>query len=499
MAWNDVEIITSPPAEPTESDFFIDIRHLLESDPSVHSLEEMNFFLRSAWIDPFFHLNRQTRSVSPHFWRAEEFALLEEMKLLSNGSQFSETETRIFAMVTGRDPLELHQSHPDLFPEIEPVDISTQEPEFVQGPSLLTPSLLFKSIFRNVQLPFVSWKTENSSLTTPQLRKLLNLNVQPSFLSFHNSILLRGVVTRFPLSDGSFWTSVRCEPFAISFGDDISDNISTIKYPWLNSFSDDCPPTLTNKDGIRHSTYINRNFQENGNEKNDFDLYPELEKWCPLSHPEDYQTLFMNYITTIEASLSNIIPIWVNPENGLCLPEDPEDGNLVLIECASFCQCGGNCDYCILDRNACRDLALFYSDRKQWSVFATKDIQKGTLITEYCGKCFLNRESGNPNFYFAVEFGDFEAGLAIDAEKFCNVARFINTTHPFLDPEHKFYHPNAFSLNVVSSSHETARIAIFALRDIFAGEEIDFFYGDSYKIPNCACHSCIRKRHQFNK
>lgn len=497
MAWNDVGNLEGPAEMPPKSDFFIDIRNLLESDPSVHSLDEMNFLFRSSWIDPFFQLNRQTRSVSPHFWRAEEFALLEEMKLLSNGTEFSETETRIFAMVTGRNPLDLHQSHPDLFPEIELVDIPTQDPEFVLGPSLITPSLLFKSVFRNVQMPFVSWKNGFSQISSSELQKILNLNIQSSFLSFHNSILLKGIVTRYPLSDGTFWTSVRCEPFAVSFGDDISDSISPIKYSWVNSVSDDCPPTLTNKNGIKLSTYINRNRKENEDdvEEKIIDPVPELEKWCPVSHPQDYQDLFMKYITTLEASMKHIIPIWINPENGLCLPDEPEDGKLVLIECASFCQCGGHCQYCILDKNASRDLALFYSDKKQWGVLATKDIPKGSLITEYCGQCFLNRVSGNPNFFFAVEFGDFEAGLAIDAEKYCNIARFINTTCPFLEPDHKFCHSNAFSLNVISSSHETTRIAIFALRDIYAGEEIDFNYGDSYKVPDCACHSCIRKKH----
>ena len=107
-----------------------------------------------------------------------------------------------------------------------------------------------------------------------------------------------------------------------------------------------------------------------------------------------------------------------------------------------------------------------------------KDIKKGGEVLEYKGKRLRNEEADKrPNRYH------FEVGknLTIDGVPRSNLARYINHS----------CRPNCEAVHYTGKD----RVFIEAIRNIEAGEELTYDYGEAYfkdyiKPTGCRCFAC---------
>ncbi len=110
-------------------------------------------------------------------------------------------------------------------------------------------------------------------------------------------------------------------------------------------------------------------------------------------------------------------------------------------------------------------------------LFAARSIEKGEYIAEYTGTHIPTPYADTLKTRYLFEI---DAKWTIDGSSSDNVARYIN--HACM--------PNC------EAQIESGRVHIFALRDIFAGEEFTIDYGDEYfdefiRPVGCKCDACI--------
>jgi uncharacterized protein len=99
-------------------------------------------------------------------------------------------------------------------------------------------------------------------------------------------------------------------------------------------------------------------------------------------------------------------------------------------------------------------------------VFAARDISAGTRLVEYKGELITAREAERrenlkPADCFHTFFFSLESGKIIDGGRFGNNARWINHS----------CEPNC------EAREEDGRVFIYSLRDLKAGEELNYDYG----------------------
>ena len=126
-----------------------------------------------------------------------------------------------------------------------------------------------------------------------------------------------------------------------------------------------------------------------------------------------------------------------------------------------------------------------------WGVFADEDIKEGEMLVEYRGEIIGNsvaekRETEYEDAKIGSDYMFRVDGLSVcDATKQGNVARFINASCD----------PNCYTK--IISIDGTKRIAVYAKRDIAAGEELCYDYkfpleyDESKRIPcHCGARDC---------
>jgi hypothetical protein len=183
------------------------------------------------------------------------------------------------------------------------------------------------------------------------------------------------------------------------------------------------------------------------------------------------------------------------------LPYDVRSGGVCVLgrgcgapvhECNARCACGPGCASRVLQRGLAARLHLRPAQRHAgWGVFASAPIANGAFIAEYLGELLSNTEAsrraahagdGAASYLFSI---DTHAGgedaddaddahehasvFVLDAARAGNVARFINHSCA----------PNCRVRAVMydSADPRLARLGIFALRAIAAGEEVCYDYG----------------------
>lgn len=114
-------------------------------------------------------------------------------------------------------------------------------------------------------------------------------------------------------------------------------------------------------------------------------------------------------------------------------------------------------------------------------LFAAEDIKKDQLIIEYIGDRISSAEAERRGGRYLFEVTD---ELTIDGKERGNVARYINHACK----------PNA------EAEHETTedRIYVRAIKNIKAGEEITYDYGEQYvadiiSAVGCKCATCMKQ------
>uniref|UniRef100_A0A673IAQ4 Euchromatic histone-lysine N-methyltransferase 1b n=1 Tax=Sinocyclocheilus rhinocerous TaxID=307959 RepID=A0A673IAQ4_9TELE len=176
---------------------------------------------------------------------------------------------------------------------------------------------------------------------------------------------------------------------------------------------------------------------------------------------------------------------WYDKESRL-LPEFCNEEPPLIFECNHACSCWRTCKNRVV-QNGLR-LQLFRTQMMGWGVKTLQDIPQGTFVCEYVGEIISDTEADvreNDSYLFSLDskVGDM---YCVDARFYGNISRFIN----------HHCEPNLFPCRVFTS-HQDLRfphIAFFACKNISAGDELGFDYGDHFwdvkgKLFRCQCGS----------
>ncbi|XP_053328834.1 histone-lysine N-methyltransferase EHMT2 isoform X2 [Spea bombifrons] len=160
----------------------------------------------------------------------------------------------------------------------------------------------------------------------------------------------------------------------------------------------------------------------------------------------------------------------------------------LIFECNQACACWQTCKNRVVQRGIKVRLQLYRTAKMGWGVRALQAIPQGTFICEYVGELISDAEADvreDDSYLFDLDNKDGEV-YCIDARYYGNVSRFIN----------HLCEPNLIPVRVFMSHQDLRfpRIAFFSGRDIRAGEELGFDYGDRFwdiksKYFTCQCGS----------
>ncbi|XP_056841930.1 histone-lysine N-methyltransferase SUVR3-like [Raphanus sativus] len=168
-----------------------------------------------------------------------------------------------------------------------------------------------------------------------------------------------------------------------------------------------------------------------------------------------------------------------------CLAGTEEIAN----ECGSGCGCGSDCPNRVTQKGISVRLKVVRDEKKGWCLCSDQLIKKGQFICEYAGELLTTaearrrqtiydklRSSTERSFSSALlvirehlPSGRACLRLNIDATSIGNVARFIN---------HSCDGGNLSTVLLRSAGALLPRLCFFAARDVVAGEELSFSYGD---------------------
>ncbi|KAM8930832.1 histone-lysine N-methyltransferase SETMAR [Pelodytes ibericus] len=177
------------------------------------------------------------------------------------------------------------------------------------------------------------------------------------------------------------------------------------------------------------------------------------------------------------------------PEGCPCLPLGANYANhgilssqRPVLECHIMCKCGDSCTNRETQKGLQFRLQVYRTPDKGWGLFTEEDIRRGRFVCEYAGEVLSQQEacrrigSQEPsasNYIIAV-LEHLHSGeilqTFVDPTHKGNMGRFLNHS----------CQPNLFMLPVRTHSM-VPKLALFAARDISAGEELCYDYsGNSF-------------------
>ncbi|KAL4655991.1 histone-lysine N-methyltransferase SETMAR [Arapaima gigas] len=148
-----------------------------------------------------------------------------------------------------------------------------------------------------------------------------------------------------------------------------------------------------------------------------------------------------------------------------------------VFECSALCGCGETCINRVVQQGLRFRLSVFSTQNKGWGVRALEPIPCGTFVCEYAGEvlgyeeaCQRQRAQGpaDMNYIMALREHTGQGRVCdtfVDPAAVGNVGRFLNHS----------CQPNLMMVPVRVHSL-VPRLALFALRNIAAGEELTFDY-----------------------
>ncbi|XP_064649303.1 histone-lysine N-methyltransferase EHMT2-like [Lineus longissimus] len=183
----------------------------------------------------------------------------------------------------------------------------------------------------------------------------------------------------------------------------------------------------------------------------------------------------------------NSVRCWYDKEGHLIKDFNQMEPPL-LFECNHNCRCWTTCNNRVVQNGITCRLQLFRTRGRGWGVRTLLDIPQGTFLCEYIGEIISDSEADrreDDSYLFDLDNKDGET-YCIDARKYGNVARFIN----------HLCEPNIVPVKVFIDHQDLRfpRICFFSSREIKAGEELGFDYGEKFWIIKwkqftCACGS----------
>lgn len=154
-----------------------------------------------------------------------------------------------------------------------------------------------------------------------------------------------------------------------------------------------------------------------------------------------------------------------------------------VFECNALCRCPGRCANRVVQRGLQRPLQVFRTARKGWGLRTLAPIPRGRFVCEYAGEVLGSSEAQgrarrqteqDPSYLIAVRehvAGGRVLETFVDPARVGNVGRFLNHS----------CEPNLLMVPVRVDSM-VPRLALFAARDVAAGEELSYDY--SGRFPN---------------
>jgi SET domain-containing protein len=115
-------------------------------------------------------------------------------------------------------------------------------------------------------------------------------------------------------------------------------------------------------------------------------------------------------------------------------------------------------------------------------VFADEAIKKGQFILDYSGKMISEKQAQRIGGRYLFEIN---SRWTIDGRELKNLSRYLNhSCRPNCEPKNR-----------------GKRIVIYSIKDIAAGEELTYDYGQEYfdayiKPHGCRCQKCSDKKHK---
>lgn len=147
-----------------------------------------------------------------------------------------------------------------------------------------------------------------------------------------------------------------------------------------------------------------------------------------------------------------------------------------IYECNSRCCCGYDCPNRVVQKGIRYDLCIFRTnDGRGWGVRTLEKIRKNSFVMEYVGEIITSEEAERrgqiydrqgATYLFDLDY--VEDVYTVDAAYYGNISHFVNHS---CDPNLQVY--NVFIDNL---DERLPRIAFFATRTIWAGEELTFDY-----------------------
>lgn len=150
-----------------------------------------------------------------------------------------------------------------------------------------------------------------------------------------------------------------------------------------------------------------------------------------------------------------------------------------IYECNKSCVCQPSCQNRVVQHGVHAELMVFPTEKKGLGVKCTEDIERNAFVCEYAGEIISlevaksrtkARADGEPNYILTVSEHTADGVLVtyVDPTLIGNVGRFINHS----------CEPNLYMVPV-RIDNDVPHLALFAIRDIKAGEEICYDYSGS--------------------
>ena len=504
-------------------------------DCDIKSKTELATLLRMGWQDDhFIKIRSQSLEIPnvklPDHWTTEEQCFLEKVHSIIGKDKEITPKLGIFIQtIFGRnkETVKFDKSFPQDLPVIvKDIDIEGEPapPDITEYSRIyLTPSLEFEFLDKLLTMPNAfctindyretlkkdktgdsredkSAQKCNTMIESDPVKigKLLGKELQPRKFTFSCAYNIPLIIDIFPCGFNDCWYRIRGNHFEMAFGHDISNGVDPIKYPWSNTYSGDCPVTLA-ENGVPSVGWVSSK-EDYVTKKLDEDINRFL---CPKYHPKDYEKQAYEAMDEGgDKDSKKVKLVWIDEKTERISDKDlhmitsskkGSSKQVFIVQCSKNAECGGKCKRCVVMNNGpFKHLSLSMS-QKGWGVVAQKDIPAGTYITDYAGEILDgNYEAENMKLAYSFEFNDDLLDNYVDAERRCNIGRFVNQSDDIEDP--LFSQPNVYPIDIMSLNKFIFRVGYFSMRKIYAGEELATTYGGKYGNDGpCTCNRCLRE------
>ncbi|KAK7101957.1 hypothetical protein V1264_020258 [Littorina saxatilis] len=239
-----------------------------------------------------------------------------------------------------------------------------------------------------------------------------------------------------------------------------------------------CEPDYKSARGIfpRPFRYVTRNIPGPGSDE---EAFQDQLCGCDCIHDCDDQTC---------PCLKRYGPNY-HPKTGRLLPEAVQSSHQKpILECNSECACNNRCSNRLVQQGPGARLKVAPAGARGFGLFACEDVERLTFVCEYAGEVVgagearkrLDRKEGGMN-YLIVLREHCSGGMiltCVDPRLTGNVGRFANHS---CDPN--------LLMVPVRVENSVPRLALFARRDISAGDELTFDYSGETVLSDSASAS----------